>query len=171
MRNRGDDILASIAIDVEHVHEPEFPRARLTPIGRMERPFASRPRVGGRFQPSLRRQDIVAPVAVEIARANAVAVTLHTHHMPHPLVVLQLVPEDRRAGGARELRKNLERLAVVVQVYEKRELGRTDRFNLRLGPGLFRFSRILQPDDPSREVRRSARCRCSRRRRRPRASR
>ena len=105
-----------------------------------------------RLEPALRGQDVVAPVGVEIACADPVSVALRTDDVLHPFPILQLVPEQRRAGRARELGEQFERLAVVVQVHEEGKLGGADGVDLRFRPGILRLAGVLQPDDAPGEV-------------------
>jgi hypothetical protein len=73
--------------------------------------------------------------------------------MRDPLPVRELVPRQRRLRRAGELRQDLERLAVVVQVDQKREFRRANRVDLRFRPRAAAFAWIPEPDDPPCEVR------------------
>ena len=62
-------------------------------------------------------------VAVDVTGADAVAVAVIADDVLDPRAVLQIEPGERR-GGPVELRQELARLAVVVEIDELRELGR-----------------------------------------------
>ena len=83
----------------------------------MERPIA-RPRIGGRFEPTTRRQDVVALVAIHIARTNPMSVATVADDVRHPRLVLDFVP---RLARAVLLRQHFLGLTVVVDVGEHRE--------------------------------------------------
>ena len=84
----------------------------------MERPVP-RARIGRRLEPAARRQDVVALVAVDVARADAVSVAAIADDVRHPRLVLDFVPG---LAGAVLLRQDFLRLAVVVEIDEQREL-------------------------------------------------
>ena len=130
----GDDIVPAVAVDVDDVHEAELADARgRVGLGRrrgrgdgnvdglpdrMERPVPCA-RIGRRLEPAARRQDVVALVAVDVARADAVAVGAIADDVRDPGLVLDFVPGLARAVL---LREDFLRLAVVVEIDEQREL-------------------------------------------------
>src|SRR6202035_6175171 len=79
--------------------------------------------IGGRFKPSLRCEDIVAAISIDIARANPVTVTLGADDVFHEGAIADLIP--RQWGfGLPELRKQFTLLAVVVEIHQEREFHR-----------------------------------------------
>ena len=117
----------------------------------MEGPRA-RARIGGRFRPSSRGQDVGAAVFVDVTRADAVAVTLRRDDVLDPASGLGLVPRERRLRRS-SLREDFLGLAVVVEIREQCELDREARVDFRLGPHPPRLARILPPGDLLREPR------------------
>ena len=104
--------------------------------------------VGGSFKPSLGRDDVRAPVAVDVSRADAVPVAPGADHVPDPVRVLALaydfVPGQREFAVA-ELRQELLRLAGVQDIHQKREFHRRARLDDVLHPGLVRFAGVFPP--------------------------
>src|SRR3954465_2551139 len=94
----------------------------LVPVGVVPRPGPGT-HVGRRYEPAARRQDIVAAVAIDIAGADAVAVTVIADLVLRPLAAVEAVPVQRRRRAI-ELRQQLARLPVVVEIRHDRELGR-----------------------------------------------
>ena len=92
----------------------------LVPVGGVELPLARGAHIGGRFQPAFGREDVVAPVAIDIAHADAVAVALLAHDVLHPLAALQFEPGQRNIGAV-ELGEQFLRLAIIVQIHQERE--------------------------------------------------
>src|SRR4030095_12832113 len=86
-----------------------------------EGPFPLR-RLGRRFEPSLRCEDVVAAVAVYVTSADAVSVAVLAHDVLDPRAALQIEP-DERGRRAIELGQQLARLAVVVEIDQLREFG------------------------------------------------
>ena len=93
------DVAAAVAVDVDRVHEPELrggagaARRRLAPrprsgmgadTSRRRATSSGRPHVGRRFEPSARREDVVAAVAVDVAGADAVPVAAIAHDVLGP---------------------------------------------------------------------------------------
>ena len=72
----------------------------LLPVGLVERPLALRTSAGASNQPR-GRQDVVAAVAVDVSRADAVAVAVVADHVLDPLPALQLEPRQRRRRADR----------------------------------------------------------------------
>ena len=124
----------------------------LLPVGRVKCPHARRRRIGWGFQPALRRQDVSALVAVDVAGADAVAVTPGADDALRPHPVLQVVPGQRRVGSAGELRQEVVGLAVVVEIDEEGELCGTDGVDEVFRPRAIARARILHPHDAPREV-------------------
>src|SRR4051812_22860600 len=101
VRHGRENVRAVVPIDVEDVHAAEVRTARdggnrcsrgrsaggyrmLVPVCGMESPFARGTRICRRFQPTLGREDVISPVAIQISRANSVAVALRTDDMLYP---------------------------------------------------------------------------------------
>src|ERR1035437_9066491 len=111
VRAGGEDVHAAVLVDIDGVHEAEFGAATgggrgaagsdgvLVPVGGVKLPLARGAHIGGRFQPTFGCEDVVAPVAVDIAHADAVAVALPADDVLHPLAVLQFEPGQRNAGA------------------------------------------------------------------------
>src|SRR5260370_588937 len=107
--------------------------------------------VGRRFKPALRREDVVAPIAVDIARANPVTVALRADDVFYKGAIADLEPRKRGFPLA-ELRKQLTFLAVVVKIHQEREfdgIAVLDRVFLPLTAAL---SRILHPIELACEI-------------------
>ena len=79
MAQGSDNVRQSVAVHVQRVNEPRCPQIEFG----MENPLAIAG-VGRRFKPSLGRNDIGAPVAVHVSRADAVAITLWTYDVRDP---------------------------------------------------------------------------------------
>ena len=99
---------------------------------------------GGRFEPALGRQDVGAAVAIHVARADAVAVTVRADHVLDEGAVFELVPGERRVVLA-ELRQHLALLAVVIEVDQKDELDRPAVFDGVLLPVADAAAGIFHP--------------------------
>src|SRR5260370_42024449 len=106
--------------------------------------------VGWRFKPALRREDVVAPVAVDIARANPVTVALRADDVFYKGAIANLVPRERGFPLA-ELRKHLTFLAVVVKIHQEREFDRIAVLYRVFLPLTAALSRILNPIQLARE--------------------
>src|SRR6202011_5246407 len=103
-------------IDIEHVDEAyrsEFE------IG-MERPLA-RARIGGRFEPSCRNDDIVSTILIHVADADAMPKRVVRYDVRHEAAVANLIPRERRLGIV-EFRQHLAGLAVVIEIHQEGEL-------------------------------------------------
>src|ERR1022692_2959145 len=95
----GEHVHPAVLVDIDGVHEAELDGAAggrrgagggdgvLLPVRGMELPLAGSAHIGGGFQPAFGGQYVVAPVAVDVAHADAVAVTLMTDDMFDPLAV------------------------------------------------------------------------------------
>ena len=163
MRAGGEDVHAAVLIDVEDVHETEFDAASrgrrgaagcdrvLLPVGGVKLPLARGAHIGGRFQPAFGREDVVAPVAIDIAHTDAVAVALPADDVLHPLAVLQFEPGQRNIGAV-ELGEQLLRLAVIIEVHQEGEFRGTAGIDFVDRPRAAALPRILQPDDLRREI-------------------
>ena len=90
--------------------------------------------IGRGFKPALRRQDVIPLVAVDVASADAVTVTPCADNALGPHSILQVVPGQRRFGGAGELWKEVVGLPVVVEIDEEGEFGWTDGVDEVLRP-------------------------------------
>ena len=112
----------------------------------------TRARIGGCLEPTTRRQDVVAFVAIDVADANAVAVRPIADHMLHPGAAAHFEPGLRRAVL---LRDDLERPAVVVDVGEHGELHVAAAVTSDLLPerGPAGLAGVLPPGDLPREPR------------------
>ena len=163
VRAGGEDVHAAVLIDIDDVHEAEFHAAArggrgagrgdgvLVPVGGMELPLAGGAHIFGRFEPALGREDVVAPVAIDIAHADAVAVALVADDVFHPLAILQFEPCERNIGAV-ELGEQFLLLAVVVEVHQEGEFGGAAGIDFVDCPRAAALPGILQPDDFGGEV-------------------
>jgi len=113
-------------------------------------------RIGGRFQPAFRRDDIRAAIAIDIPRPDAMPVALLRNHVLHPLVVLQFEPCQRNIDAI-EFGQDLESLAIIIQIHQESKFRGAAVVNFRSLPFLHRrrrhiFARILQPHDIPRKI-------------------
>ena len=113
----------------------------------MEDPLAVA-RVGGSFKPSLGRDDVRAPVAIDVSCADAVPVALRADDVSNPVRVLSLtfnfIP-GQWVFGVAELRQKLSRLAGVQDVHQKRKFHRRALHDFVLHPGLVGFAGVFPP--------------------------
>src|SRR5215467_8850331 len=84
----GDEIRQAVAVHVHRVDESGFSQVEF----RMEDPLAVA-RVDGSFKPSLGRDDVHAPVTVDVPRADAMSIAVGADHVPHPVRLLALAYE------------------------------------------------------------------------------
>ena len=130
----GDDIGLAVAVDIEHVQEAETSVGAEVPVG-VEGPLGGAARVGGRFEPTFGREDVGATVAVDVARADAVAVAFWAYDVLFELAVFRFIPGEWLLGVAK-LGQDFVGFAVVIEVDEERELDGRGGFNGRFRPGL-----------------------------------
>src|SRR3954447_25077626 len=78
-------------------------------------------RVRRRFEPAAGRQDIVAAILVDVARADTVPEGMVRHLMCDELSVARLVPRQWRVGIA-EFGEHLAGLAIVIEIHDEGEL-------------------------------------------------
>src|SRR5262249_56775921 len=101
-----------------------------------------RGRVGGTFEPPLGREDIDPAVAVDVARADAVAGGRRAQVVLLPDGINsrpgELVPDDDVGG----VRQDVEP-AVAVYVDHRRRLARAGQVDLMIGPVLARRAGVL----------------------------
>src|SRR5262249_5322360 len=81
----GEQVGQAILVEIDHEDEAGLAEVKL----RMEFPVAAT-RVGRRFQPALRRNDVVPAIVVDVAGADTVAVTLRTDDVLLPRASLRL---------------------------------------------------------------------------------
>src|SRR5262249_39840853 len=80
VRGARDEVIPSIAVDVQHIDKAGRAEIKL----RMPRPLA-RARITRSFEPAFRSNDIRAPVSVHVACTDAVAITAIADNMLHKL--------------------------------------------------------------------------------------
>src|SRR6185503_9758396 len=102
-------------------------RTHLVPRCLVKRPITHCAYVCGSLQPARWRDDVLTPVAIHVAGSDTVTKkSWLTDHVFDPFAVLNLVPGCRQVCRTRELRQELQRLAVIIEIDEKSEFGRTD---------------------------------------------
>src|SRR5579871_2432422 len=91
MSGGSNQILSPVAVDVHGVDESGLTQIEVGMPG----PLAAS-RIGRRFKPTFRSDDVVAAVAIDIANADSMTIRLFAHHVLDEFAVLPLVP-----GGGR----------------------------------------------------------------------
>ena len=104
-------------------------------------------RIGRRFKPALRRNNIGPPVAVDITRADSVTIRLRAHHMLHELAVLHLVPGGGRCI-AQIVRQQFLGFPVIIKINQKCELDELALIDGVFPPSAAFFAGILHPNNP-----------------------
>src|ERR1700722_5344219 len=139
--HRCDQIVSSIAVDVEYVDVTDAHQIELG----MKFPIAAA-WISGRLEPSKRSHDVVPSIAVDIAHSDAVPVAARTDDVFHKSSVDQFEP---RQGVlhlvAAPLRKQLLRLAVAIDVHQERELDAMSVFDQMLFPRTPLLAGVLIP--------------------------
>ena len=139
MGHGGDDVGPPVAVDVQHVDEAR--RAELE-IG-VPLPLAGA-RVRRRLEPALGRDDVDAAVAVDVARADAVAEGFRADDVLHEAAVFMLIPRGGRVRAA-ILRQDAVLLAAVREVHQERELDEVALVDNVFLPRRAGLARILHP--------------------------
>src|SRR2546426_5183676 len=145
VRGARDEVREAVAVYVFSVNEPRRSQIEL----RVKNPAAVA-RVGRRFKPAFRREDVRATVAIDVARPDAVPIALRAHFVFHPLGLgagaSEFVPCERGFFVA-ELRQDLLRFAGIQEVNQKRELHRVTGLDDGLAPGSLPAAWILVPGE------------------------
>src|ERR1700722_1517226 len=112
-------------------------------------------RVGRCFKPTLRRNNVRAPIAIHIPGADAMSPAHGADLMLDPWIgctfTRQLVPSQREIPAAK-LRQELERFAGIENVDQKSKLHRRSSFDDLLAPWAVRLAGILPPGQRLRPV-------------------
>src|SRR6185312_1494549 len=90
VRRGRDQVIAPIAVDVEHVDEPRRAKIKFGMPG----PF-SRARILRRFEPTFRGNDVVTAVSVYVARSDSMTVARIADDMLYKFAALCLEPGER----------------------------------------------------------------------------
>ena len=127
--------------------------SHLAPVGLVKRPVARCTHIRRRLEPAGRRHDVLAAIAIHVASTDAVSEKSRlTDDVLDPLAELDFVPCGRQVRRARELRQQLLRFPVVVQIHEKCKLRWSDRVDRIHRPRAGRCPWIPEPLELSREV-------------------
>src|SRR5205809_449151 len=117
----------------------------------MKFPIA-RARVGRRFEPALRSENVGTAIAVHVARTDTVAVTARADGVAHKGAVLQLIPGERGILLT-ELWQQFVPLAVIIDIDHEDEFHRPAILDSMLFPFANPAARILHPVKFLRKVR------------------
>src|SRR5580692_8270917 len=105
-------------------------------------------RIGRRFEPSERSDDVVPAVTVQVAHADPVAVAAGAYHALHKGPVLYFKPRQRVLHlMAAPLREHFAGLAVVIEIHQERELDAMAVFDRVFLPLSALGAGILVPPD------------------------
>src|ERR1039457_2771978 len=145
VRHAGDEIGQPITIHILHVNEA----CRAEIEFRMKNPF-SISRIEWRFEPSLRSNNVIPSILIDVTCADAVAVTVLVDDMTNPFCISALA-RDLVPGKGKiliaELRQELRSLSRVQQIHQEREFYGGPGLNDGFPPGLILRARIFPPSE------------------------